>query len=496
MAWRNERTLYPATCAKCHKPMISRFRPDSGCIVYCQSCYRADDWDATVYQRDIDWSKPFFPQWHQLELSVPQINLYSVRSENSDYCNYVGDVKNSYLCFGSIVLEDCLYGSPYHSKQCVDSLLIRECELCYECITSERLYHCQYCQDCFDSRDLLMCFDVKTSHDCIGSAGLRNAAYMVFNQQLTESEYQRYRQQLDLTDPKLFAELQTEFQKVLLKTPHHYMTGIKNEQVSGNYINASHQAYSCYDASKVENTSYAAQVIDLKDCYDINYTEENERCYEYWGNYRNTNALFSSTSYGCNNLTYSTACESSHDLFGCTGLRKAEYCILNKTYTEAEYKATVSKLIEHMKTTGEWGEFFPVQYSPFAYNETVAQEYFPLPKTAVEQNGWRWLDVTKSTQPSPDALTCLQCQLPFKLVPQEKSFYHQEHLPTPLLCPNCRHLARMTKRPPRNLWQRQCMCTQTDHQHAGRCTTNFETAYHPEAKELIYCTGCYNREIL
>ena len=31
-----------------------------------------------------------------------------------------------------------------------------------------------------------------------------------------------------------------------------------------------------------------------------------------------------------------------------------------------------------MKSTGEWGEFFPHELSPFGYNETVAQEYFPL----------------------------------------------------------------------------------------------------------------------
>jgi hypothetical protein len=31
-----------------------------------------------------------------------------------------------------------------------------------------------------------------------------------------------------------------------------------------------------------------------------------------------------------------------------------------------------------MKSTGEWGEFFPLPLSPFGYNETVAQDYFPL----------------------------------------------------------------------------------------------------------------------
>jgi len=31
-----------------------------------------------------------------------------------------------------------------------------------------------------------------------------------------------------------------------------------------------------------------------------------------------------------------------------------------------------------MISSGEWGEFFPIEMSPFGYNETIAQEYFPI----------------------------------------------------------------------------------------------------------------------
>lgn len=499
MAWRNERNIYPSTCAHCRKPMLSRYHPDSGYTVYCQDCYRADTYNASQYGREIDWSRSFFEQWAALERAVPQINMYSVRSENSAYCNYIGDGKNCYLCFGSIVVEDCLYGSPYYSKQCIDSLLIRECELCYECITSERLYHCLWCQNCFDSRDLVMCYDVKASHDCIGSVGLRNAAFQVYNQQLTEVEYKRFRAQLDLKNPAALADLRLQFEKVLYKTPHRYMTGLANEAVSGNHINESHNAWQCFDAKRVENSAYAAQVIDLKDCYDINYTEENELCYEYWGNYRNYHCLFSSTSYGCRDMYYSVACESSKSLFGCAGLRKAEHCILNKAYTAAEYEQLTQRLIAHMTETGEWGEFFPADLSSFAYNETVAQEYFPLTQEQVVQRGWQWRDlptVTGSATDTAGALQCQQCTKAYKLIPQELAFYAAENLATPSLCPNCRHLQRMAQRTPRSLWTRQCMCTQVDHGHAGRCVTEFSTTYAPERKELVYCDNCYNKEIV
>ena len=53
----------------------------------------------------------------------------------------------------------------------------------------------------------------------------------------------------------------------------------------------------------------------------------------------------------------------------------------------------------------------------------------------------------------------------------------------------------MSVRPHRALWHRQCMCTQNEHDHEGRCPIEFETAYSPDGKELIYCEDCYNKEI-
>jgi len=34
----------------------------------------------------------------------------------------------------------------------------------------------------------------------------------------------------------------------------------------------------------------------------------------------------------------------------------------------------------------------PASISPYAYNETVAQEYFPLTQQETLSRGWRWLD--------------------------------------------------------------------------------------------------------
>ena len=62
--------------------------------------------------------------------------------------------------------------------------------------------------------------------------------------------------------------------------------------------------------------------------------------------------------------------------------------------TKEEYEELVPKIIEKMKVDGEWGQFFPPSISHFGYNETVANDYYPLSKTAALERGWTWYDET------------------------------------------------------------------------------------------------------
>jgi hypothetical protein len=101
-----------------------------------------------------------------------------------------------------------------------------------------------------------------------------------------------------------------------------------------------------------------------------------------------TYSLFDSTCGYGDHVILSYLCpQNVSNLFLCVGLRNKSYCILNKQYTKEEYEELVPRIIEKMMTTPlrqgfegqmEWGEFFPTSLSPFGYNETVAQEYFPM----------------------------------------------------------------------------------------------------------------------
>ena len=165
-----------------------------------------------------------------------------------------------------------------------------------------------------------------------------------------------------------------------------------------------------------------------------------------------------------------------------------------------------------MRERGEYGEFFPPSFSPFACNETIAQEYFPLTKEQAIAKGYRWKDaetrhhqITKKSDELADHIrdatdailsdviqcehkqACTdQCTQAFKIIPQELDFYRSMHLPLPRLCPNCRHYALLKQRNPLKLWHRKC----------ANCDNEFETSYSPDRPEIVYCESCYQNEIV
>jgi hypothetical protein len=220
--------------------------------------------------------------------------------------------------------------------------------------------------------------------------------------------------------------------------------------------------------------------------------------------------LFMHGSYspGNHDLLYCDLAISSSDCFGCVGIKNGRYCILNKRYSKEEYEELVPKIISHMRSSGEWGEFFPASISSYAYNQSVANEpeYYPMTKKGVQSRGWSWYE-GKEEPPKADrivragdhpdgidsipddivhwAIQCEATQRPFKIIKQELDFYRSMRLPIPRLHPDERHRRRIALRNPRKLWKRNC----------AKCKKQISTSYAPERPEKVYCESCYLKEV-
>ncbi|MBI2638634.1 hypothetical protein HYW83_03525 [Candidatus Peregrinibacteria bacterium] len=496
--FRNERFLYKRKSALSGKEIISCMHPDSPQPVYNQEEWYGDTWDGADYARPYDFNRPFFDQYKELQKVVPTIAINGSNNENCPYANYAAACKNCHLIFGSVYCEDCLYGNPYYCKSCIDSLLVRDSELCYECVTCEKCYECFYCQDCAGSFGLLFCYDCHGSKNCIGCTGLRNKEYYIFNKAYSKEDFLKAKAALNLCDPQQFENLKLQFEALKLKYPRRFAVTLQTENSTGDYVYSSKNAADCYDVQRLEDCRYCAQVIDMKDCQDCNYMEECELCYEYICHFQNQRIFFSVWCHASHDIWYSSYCVSSSDLFGCIGLKHKQYCILNKQYTKGEYEDLRSRIVEQMKTDGSFGEFFHPSLSLFCYNETVAQEYFPLTKEEALQRGYRWRDkdpkdyqpqtyrVPQNIKEVPDSiineiLACHECKKNFRVERAEVSFYKRYGLPLPSKCPDCRHRTRLALRNPRMLFERNCK----------KCGVGLQSTYAPERPEQVYCEKCY-----
>jgi hypothetical protein len=306
-------------------------------------------------------------------------------------------------------------------------------------------------------------------------------------------------------------DMKKRAEALALALPHRFYEGVQNENVTGNYVLHSKNAHECYDCDYLEDCKFCSRCLHMKDCYDIsNYgaTKANELCYHCEGVGHGVFRVFFSKLVwgGSNDVYYSYECFASKHLFGCADLKRAQYCILNKQYTPGEYEKLLPRIIEHMRRTGEWGEFFPGNKAPFGYNETVAQDYYPLAKQEALKRGFNWReredaipDVEKvipaarlpdSIDDIPDdilnwALECQATGRPYRINKQELAFYRRMHLPIPRLHPDERHRLRLAEINPRKLFARQC----------AKCKKAIQTTYAPERPEIVYCEECYLKEV-
>lgn len=506
LAVRNEMKLYHRTCDRTGRSIISMYSPGVPYVIWDPEEWWKDDWDPMEQGRDIDFTRPFFEQFAELQAVVPRMGLVN-RGENSTFNNYSYDNKDSYLIYTADYNEKCYYlRFADRNFQCVDSDFTYDSRFCLGVFQSENCETCFYSQKIKNSSGLYFCYNLQNCHDCLFSVNLQNKQYMVFNKQVTKEEYETMKKNLKLDTQEGFEKAQAYFSDHLKKFPRKAMDQKNCEDSTGDYLVDCKDVQDSYDSFRCRDVKFGTHLYDTQDCYDWDFVGyKSELCYEMSSSaYNLFNCRFNMNCWlGGKNLFYNDLCLSNEDLFGCVGLRKQRYCILNKQYSKEEYEALVSRLIEHMKSTGEWGEFFPISISPYGYNETVAQEYFPLTKEQALAAGYKWREEDEqaayqgpeATLPvsvkDADESVCeaiLRSELSgklFKIIPQELRLYKQFDLALPRLTPVERHQARMALRNPRKLWDRACF----------QCAQPVKSSYAPDRPEPVYCEPCYLKEV-
>jgi len=451
------------------------------------------------YGRDFDFSRSFFEQFYELQLEVPRPALVNNNAENSDYCNFADDNKNCYLITTANDNEDSMYGFwLVENRDIVDCNYVYSSELLYECVDCRKCYglrHSINCESCRDSAFLMDCKGVSNSILCIN---LRNQDYHILNKPCTKEEYEQTMKDLK-GSYRVQQELLEKFEE--LKKQHLVRKSrntIASENVSGNNIYNSKNVNIGFEVYNSEDCSYLHDGLEGVSCHDICFFDGVELCYE------STSLMgylsrFTNFCRHTKDVLYCDGCHNSSNLFGCNGLRSKQYCIFNKQYSKEDYEDLVMRIIEHMIDTKEFGEFPPIKYSPFPYEQTLAHEYFQLENTQEAQNP-KSETLTKSKIENPnipdsisevsddicgEILHCEETGKPYKIIPQELKFYRDLSIPIPRKCPDARHLHRNSLRREKKIYIRSC----------DNCMKEIKTTYSSERSEIVYCEDCYLKTV-
>ena len=159
-----------------------------------------------------------------------------------------------------------------------------------------------------------------------------------------------------------------------------------------------------------------------------------------------------------------------------------------------------------MLEKGEYGEFFPREFSPFAYNGSEADYIYPLTEEEIARLGARYqppidvdtagVEILKSEE-VPDsidavddsildkAILCEETGRPFRITSSELAFYRRNRLPLPTVNPYRR-------------MRNSFIAIGNSRKYEGVCElcgTDIETIYLPDTGWRLYCDNCYRKEV-
>ena len=496
-SWR-DKDFFIKKCDKCNERVMSWFSPDLPVITYCETCYRSEEFEALEYGRDFDFNRPFFEQFEEMMKLVPRHTSNALRNENSKYIISAHKNQNCYFIDEIDECRDCYFGfNIQFSKNIVEGIYIRESEICYDLIKGENCHSVFYSKNIFNCSNSAFLMNCRGCKNCLFSTNLRNKEYYLFNQPVSKESYEEAWKSIFTGSHEKVNLCRAKFEEFLKKQPFPAGVLVNCEDSTGDYLSNCKNVKETYCTDNSRDCKFCSDIHYSKDCYDVNIYE-GELMYEstHVGP-KSYGQFFTQLGWFSSNLQYCIDVHGCKNLFGCMGLKKKEYCIFNKQYSKEEYETLLPKIIEHMRKTKEYGEFFPMEISPYPYNHTMAQRFFPLTKEEVLKRGWKWMDEKEDIKGTPEAeipdsihdipddihkkiFVCTKTGKKFHFTEAEIRFYKTHGIPVPTVEPNTRIENLWKKMNPRKLNDRSC----------SKCQIQIQTAL-PSSIEQVMCEECY-----
>ena len=394
--------LHERTCDKTGKKIVSIFSEHCPYPVW-----HKDEWmkEANPPGAVFDASQDVFPQMWEFFQKSPIPHNTGVGNENCEYADDWWYSRHCYLCHSGFECENLTY--CYRARKCNDCQYLAfatDCELCVDVINSHKCFNVTFALNCQQITDSAFLYDCRNCNNCLFCFNLRNKEYCIGNVQMTKEQYEESKKKWDFSTRSGYENAKENFITMMSKDIawHRALVIDRSEACTGNFIDHSKGCLNCYFMDNSEDCINCVRSVSGSDknCLDsighfngellCNSAIAQDQCYE-------VHHCFNVIQ--CKNLEYCGNCFQCKHCFGCSGLKGKEYCIFNTQYSEEEYENLRNQIIEKMKSTREYGKFFPGYFAPNPYDESFSAVHFPLDLETQKSLGFRLPETSGREKP-------------------------------------------------------------------------------------------------
>jgi hypothetical protein len=542
LAIRNERKFYTFLNSDWKKE-ITTISPDMNIKTFSLK----DFYDNDNYKFWLGYSWNFLQDIKSLISCMPQPAKLTYEMENAEYCNQETNDKNCYMNAWWHINENSMHNTyAVRSKWTLDNYRVWDSEIVYQSLNiskSHNIFFSQYIENCFNTR---FSYDVIWWQNILFGYWLRNSNYVYKNKVLTKEEREKvfkvYKEKIK--SYKWLQEVIEEYEIFVNQFPKKSTWNTTIENVSWNEITNSKNILNSFVWEESEDINNSYIFAGLKSCADISSTWWCEKSYNIASSMECNWLIACSHIFSgkTNNTFYSYMMQWWSFNFWSFGLTNQNHTILNKKYDNETRESLIIKIIEELQSKEKFGEFFDISLSPYPYNDSVAYDYYPVQKIienwtekiinkdgiwtlyiqnpqqkisdAIRDLWWKekvkikrrtqdneinipkWIDLLKQEDIPENiddvqndilekAIICKSTSRPFRIVAMELEFHRKYWIALPREHYDLRHYKKISKRPPRELYLRNC----------DKCWVEMISVYAQKYQWKVYCEKCYDKEI-
>jgi len=148
-----------------------------------------------------------------------------------------------------------------------------------------------------------------------------------------------------------------DYRALLLREPKHFAP--RQDTENSDYTSFCYKVkgcYLCFASDYLEDCFYINHSQNNKDCMDGMSVWDGELCYECMDTLKFYNCDFCWNSANLTDCFLCEDCRGCEYCFGCSGLRRKKYHILNEPVPASEYKMRVAELKNRFFEEGRWEE--------------------------------------------------------------------------------------------------------------------------------------------